>query len=202
MLVRLCIDRFLVFPIYPSVVCSVINHKVFKYHFTLKSIKKMRMYFRSLRNLRFMFLVVLFGSLAISCKKTEDAQPTKTDFLTAKSWKTTAFTTAPPIIVGNNSITDVFNQMLGNCDKSTVYKFEKSGTWAITTPNNCFSASGTWKFANNETTLVFIYANGNTYNWAIKTLTASTFQYTPDRGLGGTTATGEATVNTITLTAQ
>ncbi len=146
--------------------------------------------------------MVLFGSVAISCKKTEDAQPTKTDFLTAKSWKRTAYTTAPPIIVGNNSVSDVFNQLRDDCGNSIIYKFEKSGTWTITTPNNCTSASGTWKFANNETSLVFIYANGNTYNWAIKTLTASTLQYSPDRGLGGTTATGEATVNTITLTAQ
>ncbi len=139
--------------------------------------------------------------VVVGCKKTEDAQPTKTDFLTAKSWKRTAYTTAPPIIVGINSVTDLF-QGMGNCDKSNIYKFEKSGTWTITTPDNCFSASGTWKFANNETTLVFIYANGNTYNWAIKTLTASTLQYSPDRGIGGTTATGEATVNTVTLTAQ
>lgn len=39
-----------------------------------------------------MFLMVLLGSLAVSCKKTEDAQPTKTDLLTGtstsgKKWK-------------------------------------------------------------------------------------------------------------------
>jgi hypothetical protein len=133
-----------------------------------------------------------------SCKKEDKTTPTptltKTDLLTAKSWKVT------DLKVAGNSI---FNSpLVEDCDKDDLTKFNasKSVTFdegkAKCDPSSPQSRTGSWEFTTNETKLKVTDSDGSMEEGTISTLNSTTLIVTqPD--YAGTGVAAE-----ITYTAQ
>jgi hypothetical protein len=105
----------------------------------------------------------VFFSLAIlalgftACDKDQDeVAPTKTDLLTAKTWKMTGLKVDPPLEVDDIVIDDLFE----TCMSDNTLKFNVNHTYvADEGSNNCYpedpqTESGEWEFNAAETELI------------------------------------------------
>ncbi|RZJ91221.1 MAG: hypothetical protein EOO60_08205 [Hymenobacter sp.] len=135
------------------------------------------------------------ASLA-SCKKDAETTPalSKTDLLTAKSWKVT------DIKVSGQSI--YATPLFAACDKDDLVKFNasKSATFDEGTlkcdPTTPQSRTGSWDFTSSETKLKVTDPDGTVAEGTIGTLTSTTLIVTDPNGFG----TGVAAE--VTYTAQ
>jgi|SRR6478736_7708789 len=143
-------------------------------------------------------LFVSFAALlAVSCKD-DDAKPSKTELLTAKSWTITSFT------IGGK---DASGDYADDCSKDNSTKFSKDGK--VTTDNGSVKcdpsesqteAAGTWAFDSNETKLK-LTSDGDVETYDIVELTANTLKisYTETDTTNGVTVTVKVE---ITLTGK
>ncbi|MBF9235968.1 lipocalin family protein [Hymenobacter sp. BT683] len=135
-------------------------------------------------------LLAAMAVLTVSCKKDSEATPslTKTDLLTAKSWRLT------DVKLGGQS----FYAFLDDCDKDDFIKFNtnKSATYdqgALkcdqTEPQ---TATGTWEFTTNETKLKITDPAGDVEEGTITTLNATSLVLS-DPNYGGAGVAAELT---------
>ena len=152
-----------------------------------------------MRNFSTYLLAVAVGLTALSsCKKDDTTSPTpaatKTDLLTAKSWKMTELKVAGQSIFNTALVED--------CDKDDLLKFNtnKSATFSEGTlkcdPSAPQSRTGSWDLTTNETKLKVTDPDGEVVEGTINTLTSSTLTVT-DPNVYGSGMAGE-----ITYTAQ
>ncbi len=122
---------------------------------------------------RSILFVSIAALLAVSCKD-DDAKPSNTDLLTAKSWTVTSVTA--------NGI-DATDKFSDDCDKDDSTKFGKDGK--VTNDNGsvkCGSSepqteeSGTWAFESNETKLKITSKGGDVEMYDIDELTATSLK--------------------------
>lgn len=105
----------------------------------------------------------LVAMAILSCNKNKDAtttSKTKTELLTAGTWKFTAavITPAYDYYGDGNSVTDIFS-IMKPCEKDDYEIYKTNGIWEYHEgPTTCYPAnpqefSDSWHFANNETKL-------------------------------------------------
>ncbi len=136
-------------------------------------------------------LLAAMAALTVSCKKDSEpapAPPTKTDLLTAKSWRLT------DIKIGGTS----FYAFIDACEKDDLIKFNanKSATFDQgatrcdqTEPQ---TATGKWEFTTNETKLKFTDPEGDVSEGNMTTLNATSLVLS-DPNAGGPGVAGELT---------
>jgi hypothetical protein len=112
-----------------------------------------------------------------------DAEPTRSELLTAPTWVGTGLTVSPGLPVNGSIITDVFAQY-DACDRDDIFKFNADGTYQNEEgPTKCLPTNpdiierGTWVFANDEN-VVALTSNGVRIEWQIQELTASSLRVT------------------------
>jgi len=164
-----------------------------------------------MKTLRPVLLLLVLAFVLNACKKDKDpAPPTKTDLLTAKTWKLTAWTVDQPIQLdsaGTSVIpTDIYNylsQRQGNCVLDNTIKFNKDKSYTVEQgATKCdpiqdqVYASGTWLFSSDENTVALTITSPvdtdkltdfdvlrlQATNYSIVELTATTFKYTYSLG--------------------
>jgi len=116
-----------------------------------------------------------------SCKKdaTPTPAPTKTELLTGKNWKVTAFTSNPAIDWTGTGVmvTDIYAQMQA-CEKDDLFMFNTNGTTTDDegatkcNPADPQTTSGTWAF--NSTQTIITVDGMDDFN--IETLSATTLK--------------------------
>jgi hypothetical protein len=122
-----------------------------------------------------LFVLALTLVLISSCKKDDDTEAplTKTQLLTANSWKIKDITTNPPVPAGLGIDVDaLIEQALGNLSNSDV-KFETNGNYVATNRTTGNTTTDKWEFVNNETQLK-ITSEGENYTFELRELTATT----------------------------
>jgi len=122
---------------------------------------------------RSILFVSIAALLAVSCKD-EDAKPSNTELLTAKSWTVTSFT------LSGQDLTEYFSE---ECENDDSTKFGKDGKLTIDNGSvKCYSSepqteeNGTWVFESNETKLKFTSDSGDVESYDIDELTATTLK--------------------------
>ena len=117
---------------------------------------------------------------------------TKTDLITEGSWKISAATSDPPIVILGVEFSD-FMAMMDECDKDdlTTYMADGSGTFdegaTKCDPADPQTENFTWKFINNEAGIV---QDGDTFEVTSITETEMKLQATMDgEEIGDTTGT-------------
>jgi len=119
--------------------------------------------------------VAVLAILFTGCKKKEDnpapstTTKTKTEYLTAHSWKISGSVSDVTIDADDNSNTpdtkDLWSQFYDACEKDDVFTFAANGTGTFTdagtpcTPSN--SQDITWTLTNNGVIVVTILGNGS-----------------------------------------
>ncbi len=114
-----------------------------------------------MKKVTLLFLAFAMAAIISSCKKDDDntstpsgggASATKTEIITAKTWKITAAT------IGGQ---DVFSQQ-DECDKDDLHIFKIDGTYIYDegatkcdTADDQIISTSTWKFLENETKIEF-----------------------------------------------
>jgi hypothetical protein len=142
-------------------------------------------------------LVTAVGLASLSSCKKDDATtpaPSKTDMLTAKSWKVT------DVKVSGQSI---YNTALFQaCDKDNLVKFNTNKTATFDEgatkcdPTSAQSRPGSWDLTTNETKLKVTDPDGDTVEGTIGTLNSTTLTVTDPNGFGpGTPAEITYTAN-------
>ena len=128
---------------------------------------------------------LMLGLTITSCQKETETAPaptpslTKTQLLTSKNWKMTAYTSNPAIDWNNNGtmVTDVYTQ-IPDCHKDDINKFNTNGVGIFDEgATKCDAAdpqttSGTWIFNTNETIITI----DDFYSYTIETLNATTLK--------------------------
>lgn len=121
-------------------------------------------------------LAVLFSAVLFigGCKKKDD--PSLKDVLSSHSWKVTAHTSDPALVInGTNYGTDVFSQLAiyKTCVKDNLFYFESNGNYRIEEgASKCndtdpvINESGTWTLTSDEKTLSTT-ANGQRTEYTI-----------------------------------
>jgi hypothetical protein len=106
----------------------------------------------------FLRLLVISLIFFTACKDKDDdpKPPTRTDILTAKTWKMNR-------VLGNGI--DITNQPFVSEFQDLRLKFEPDKTYTLTSPDG--SQTGTWAFADNETKLVFDPNTADADTWEI-----------------------------------
>lgn len=146
---------------------------------------------------RSILFVSIAAILAVSCKD-DDAKPSNTDLLTAKSWTVTSFT------LGGKDVTDDFSD---DCSKDDSSKFGKDGK--VTLDNGSVKCdpsepqtedNGTWSFESNETKIK-LTSDGDSETYDIDELTATSLKvsYTYTDTVNGVTVSAKLV---ITLTGK
>jgi hypothetical protein len=132
---------------------------------------------------------------------TPTPEPTKTEYLVAKNWKITAYTSNPAIDWDGSGtmVTDVYAQMQA-CEKDNLYIFNANGTstddegatkCSASDPQT--SSAGPWAFNTTQTVITW---DGTDY--IIEALGANTLRVREEYNPG----TGVNYTFTITLTKQ
>ena len=119
-----------------------------------------------MKNLSSILVVFLVLTVFISCKK-ENKIPTKTELITANSWKMSAMKSNPAIMVSSLpfGVTDIY-PFLPECVKDNYIDFYSDGKLiSYEGTLKCDSASadtylGTWAFSADETKITFSNFNG------------------------------------------
>jgi hypothetical protein len=128
-----------------------------------------------MKNLRLPFLLLAFVVAFNACKKKDDpAPPTKTELLTAKTWKRTGLTVDPRLPADTTGTAflpaDLFAyyataSVNGSCindntrkfDKAFKFTFEQGATKCDNRQDQVY-ASGTWSLSSDENTLALSYS--------------------------------------------
>ena len=140
------------------------------------------------------FLSVVTGLSA--CKKDQaTATPSRTDLLTAKNWRKTAWT----IATGSAAPVDVYAQ-LPTCERDDFYQFHADRSFMLDAGATRCNATdpqtrpGTWSFNGDQSVLTLADAAGNalTANDVVE-LSATTLHLRTSRTSGTTTSTGDIT---------
>ncbi|PJJ58680.1 hypothetical protein [Hymenobacter chitinivorans] len=118
-----------------------------------------------MKTLRHILLLSLLLT-AFACKKDKEAEPTKTDLLTAKTWKDQSQTLRLNTSEGTRPT--------AAADVNT-YQFTRDGKVTITAANNT-STTGTWAFVNNESQLALTSA-GTTNTFALFEVSATKLSF-------------------------
>jgi hypothetical protein len=141
-------------------------------------------------------LLMISMMTTFSCKKNEDngksAIKTKTALITAGSWKRTALISTPAYDWNANGVfdTDVLNIMFP-CEKDNFETYFLNGLVETNEgPSKCSSSdpqtwTATWRFADNETKLVWNGAD----EYTLIELTATTLKFQSTFVEGGVTYT-------------
>jgi hypothetical protein len=142
-------------------------------------------------------LVTVVGLASLSSCKKDDATtpaPSKTDLLTAKSWKVT------DVKVSGQSIYNT--PLFQACDKDNLVKFNPNKTATFDEgatkcdPTSVQSRPGSWDLTSNETKLKVTDPDGDTVEGTIGTLTSTTLTVTDPNGFApGTPAELTYTAN-------
>jgi hypothetical protein len=147
---------------------------------------------------RSILFVPIAALLAVSCKD-DDAKPSKTELITAKSWTVTSFT------LGGQDFTEYFSE---DCEKDDASTFGKDGKVTIDNGTvKCYSSepqteeSGTWAFESNETKIKLTSKAGDVETYNVDELTATTLKVSSDFSdtVNGVKISGKLV---ITLTAK
>jgi len=111
-----------------------------------------------------LLILAAWATVAVSCKKedNEKKQKTKTELLTADSWKRTALISNPAYDWNGNGVsaTDVLSIMFP-CEKDNFDTYKTNGIVQTDEgPTKCNAGdpqtwTATWVFADNETKLIF-----------------------------------------------
>ena len=127
-------------------------------------------------------LVIILSLLFYGCKKEKDDNiiKTKTELLTAGSWKRTALVSNPAYDWNGDGTfdTNILNTMKG-CEKDNFDTYKTNGiieTNEGATKCNAYdpqTSTATWVFAANETKLIF----DATYEYTLIELTATTLKF-------------------------
>ncbi|RZJ86488.1 MAG: hypothetical protein EOO60_13370 [Hymenobacter sp.] len=160
------------------------------------------LYFIPLLRMKHMSTYLLVAALGLaglsSCKKDDASTPaptlSKTDLLTAKSWRMTDFKVAGQ---------SVYNTPLVQaCDKDDLIKFNVNKTATFDEgsvkcdPTSAQSRAGSWELMTNDTMLKLTSPDGDTMGGVIGTLSSTTLTVTDPNGFGNGNATE------VTYTAQ
>jgi hypothetical protein len=150
-----------------------------------------------MKNFSTYLLVTVVGLASLSSCKKEDATtpaPSKTDLLTAKSWKVT------DVKVAGQSIYNT--PLFQACDKDNLVKFNPNKTATFDEgatkcdPASVQSRPGSWDLTSNETKLKVTDPDGDTVEGTIGTLTSTTLTVTDPNGFApGTPAELTYTAN-------
>lgn len=132
-----------------------------------------------MKTFRILSLVLLTALAFVACKKDDPAPaPTKTELLTEKSWKVSALTVSPGLVVDGVSYTDIYAQM-DACSQDDLSQFKASGQILYDEgPSKCSDDSpqvqtGTWLFAAGETEIIVTDADHVSYKYKLLELTAT-----------------------------
>lgn len=141
------------------------------------------------------FLLLVTASVSACKKEPVTAAPSRTDLLTAKNWRKTAWT----ITSGSAAPTDVYAQ-LPACERDDFYKFNVDKSLVLDAgPTRCNPTDpqtrpGTWTINSDQTVLTLADALGNQplANEVLE-LSATTLHLRTSRTSGTTTSTGDVT---------
>src|SRR3954468_20177940 len=123
------------------------------------------------RNFLNILILLALVSTISSCHNNDEAKPSKTSLLTAKSWVISKFE------FGGNDLTSEMD----DCDTDDSILFKANGTLiqdvgTIKCDDTEVNSGGTWKFKTNET-IITIHPDGeDMLDWKILELTSSTFK--------------------------
>lgn len=164
-----------------------------------------------MKHLRPLLLLCILALTIGSCKKDDKEdpkpEPTKTELLTAKTWKRSGLKVSPVLIVDSTSAGYVYKSDLyeylgssgGSCLNDNIKKFNSNGKFSFEQgATSCISGadqiygSGTWNISTDETSLSLSLTYnsqkinlfdrwelfGTGSNYKITQLTATTLEYT------------------------
>lgn len=158
-----------------------------------------------MKNSSQLLLVIFLISLG-SCSKSDSAggtEKSKTEYLTASSWKITAATINPGLVFGSVTITDLYSIMPA-CQKDNTRKFNNGGFGVEDEgatkcdPSDDQTTNFTWAFIESETKLKTTM-DGQTDTVSVIKLDATVF--TGSQVMDGSKVGGTAGTNyTVTFT--
>jgi VCBS repeat-containing protein len=151
-----------------------------------------------MKNFRLLFLLLVLVTAFVSCKKDKDpAPPTKTDLLTAKTWKISTSTVNPAVDYGVvnqagdtvvftvTDILDFYTKVGATCNNDNTIKFNKTPNSYTRedgatrcSPNVSVLETGTWTFNSDETVLALSVPGYAPDNYTITTLDATSLVLT------------------------
>lgn len=113
-----------------------------------------------------LFLVVLAVTSLSACKKDSDTTPSRTELLTSKKWRMTAFTVTTTYSVGggapSSTTTDQYALQLA-CEKDDFYQFNADKTMILDEgPTQCSTSTAqtsafNWDFNSDQSRLILTY---------------------------------------------
>lgn len=163
-------------------------HQIKYSHKTIKKMRKVQM----------ILMLALFSIFTANCNKKDEVKPSVKALLTDKTWKLTAETVSPAIIIAGMSISDLFAGY-SDCSKSKSLRFESSGIYRFI-PTNCPAAvtarQGTWTLSTDEKKITVV--EGGTFEITIVSIDAKTLKFTYFNDFGS----GQTGTITSTYTAQ
>lgn len=142
-----------------------------------------------MKNLQRLLLLTFLASVAFSCNREEDPAPrTKTDILTAKSWRIESLTVTPPLPFENDdetitAISDLYNQVFGACLRDDIISFRKDGQrytvedMGTSCGGDKIRGFGTWVFSSDESAILLTggafvsLLTGSAESWNVTELT-------------------------------
>ena len=140
-------------------------------------------------------LLLVVAALSACKKEPAPATSSRTDLLTAKNWRKTAWTIAS----GNAAPVDVYAQ-LPACERDDFFQFRADKSFVLDAGATRCNATdpqtrpGTWSFNGDQSVLTLADASGNapTANDVVE-LSATTLHLRTSRTSGTTTTTGDIT---------
>jgi len=142
-------------------------------------------------------VLATLGLAAVGCSDdSDDAAPSKTSLLTAKSWRNT------DLKVANTSVYALF---VDDCNKDDLLKFNTSKSLTYTggtvkcDPAEAATQTGSWDLLTNETQLRITDPDGEAMTGTITTLNSTTLVLTATEDITGT---GTPVAVEVTFTAQ
>ncbi len=126
-------------------------------------------------------LMVVLATTSCGKDNQMPTPPTKTELLTAQTWKLTAWTVDPasPFTTGGPAISNWYAQ-LGNCSKDDIYKFKvgaynfEEGTTKCSANDPTVWESGSWSFNTNETVVLMKRTSPKVSNYEYKLVELTT----------------------------
>jgi hypothetical protein len=115
-----------------------------------------------MKTFKFTLALLCISCIMSSCKKDDD--PTKTDLLTSKDWKTTALTIDPAVDMNGDGTADTdMLSLYEDCQKDDLVRFgtdktvtNDEGETKCDPDDPQTSSGGTWSFNSDETELTIV----------------------------------------------
>ena len=137
-------------------------------------------------NIKYSAVFILFiAILSITgCKKDDEepAAPTKTDLITAQSWKLKQ--PGGVLILGQTTSDPTILALLGALGNSSV-KFEKEGNYVATDNSNNSVTRGKWEFSADETQLIIDKGTNEEYTLKIELVDANNLDLSTQQTVTG-----------------